>query len=214
MAKVIGVVNQKGGTGKTTISTNLAAGFANLKKDVLLIDADPQHSSLDWQSWRPEDKPHVQTIGLPSKNLHREIKGLRDKYDTIIIDCGGQVSATTRAAVMASDFLIVPTVPSQGDLLSTQNFFETVVEDVSALKEILGGILFNRDNPSTVISRRAGEYARELNYPIFKNQICQYVVYQEAYAAGMSVNEYSKNSKAAKEFNRFFAEVNKEIKNV
>ena len=56
---IISVVNQKGGTGKTTVATNLAACFAGDGREVLVIDADPQQSSLDWRADRPEDQPPV-----------------------------------------------------------------------------------------------------------------------------------------------------------
>src|SRR5712692_11487756 len=86
---IISVVNQKGGTGKTTVATNLAACFAGDGSEVLVIDADPQQSSLDWRADRPEDQPPVQAVGLPARNLHQEIEPFRRKYDVILIDGGG-----------------------------------------------------------------------------------------------------------------------------
>lgn len=107
---IFAVVNQKGGTGKTTVATNLATLFAGTGADVLLIDADPQQSALDWQRDRPAHLPAVSVIGLPAPNLHREIARLKTKYERIIIDGGGRVTATARAAVAVADFLLIPTL--------------------------------------------------------------------------------------------------------
>src|SRR5262245_10402012 len=79
---IIAVVNQKGGTGKTTVATNLATLFATQGPEVLLVDADPQQSALEWQHDRPADPPQVSVIGLPAPNLHREIPRLQAKYST------------------------------------------------------------------------------------------------------------------------------------
>jgi chromosome partitioning protein len=77
---IIAVVNQKGGTGKTTVATNLATLFAHTRAEVLLVDADPQQSALEWQHDRSSHLPQVLVIGLPAPNLHREIPRLQTKY--------------------------------------------------------------------------------------------------------------------------------------
>jgi chromosome partitioning protein len=204
---IISAVNQKGGTGKTTVATNLAACFAAEGRDVLLIDADPQHSALDWRADRPADRPPVQTIGLPVRNLHREIDPFRRKYEVILIDGGGRVNATARAAVMVSDFVIVPTLPSKPDILSTQDFFKDVIEDVATIRDVRGAVLLNQLQAGTVVSRRSEEYLKSLGYPIFKTLLHQYVAYREAIAAGISVIEYDQTSKAAQELAAFFDEL-------
>lgn len=204
---ILAVVNQKGGTGKSTVATNIASCFAAEGREVLLIDADPQHTALDWRADRPNDQPLLQAIGLPIRNLHQELEPFRRKYEVIIIDGGGRITATARAAVMASDFIIVPILPSKPDLLSTQDFFREVINEVTAVKDIQGAILINQVQTGTLINREVREHLKELHYPVFDTVLHLYVAYKEAMAAGLSVIEYDPKSKAAQEMAAFFHEL-------
>jgi chromosome partitioning protein len=204
---ILAVVNQKGGTGKSTVATNIASCFAAEGREVLLIDADPQHTALDWRADRPDNQPLLQAIGLPVRNLHQELEPFRRKYEVIIIDGGGRITATARAAVMASDFLIVPILPSKPDLLSTQDFFREVINEVTAVKDIQGAILINQVQTGTLINREVREHLKELHYPVFDTVLHLYVAYKEAMAAGLSVIEYDPKSKAAQEMAAFFHEL-------
>jgi chromosome partitioning protein len=209
---ILAVVNQKGGTGKSTVATNIAACFAAEGREVLLIDADPQHTALDWRADRPDNQPLLQTIGLPIRNLHQELEPFRRKYEVILIDGGGRITATARAAVMASDFLIVPILPSKPDLLSTQDFFREVINEVTAVKDIQGAILINQVQTGTLINREVREHLKELHYPVFDTVLHLYVAYKEAMAAGLSVIEYDPKSKAAQEMAAFFHELEEVLK--
>jgi chromosome partitioning protein len=204
---ILGVVNQKGGTGKSTVATNLAVCFAAEGREVLLIDADPQHTALDWRADRSDDHVQLQAIGLPVRNLHQELEPFRRKYEVIIIDGGGRITATARAAVMVSDFIIVPILPSKPDILSTQDFFREVINEVTAVKDIQGAILINQVQTGTLINREVREHLKELNYPVFDIVLHLYVAYKEAMAAGLSVTEYDPKSKAAQEMAAFFHEL-------
>ena len=62
------------------------------------------------------------------------------------------MTATARAAVMAADFVIVPLLPSKPDILSTQDFFQEVIEEASTLKEIQGAVLLNQVQTCTLIN--------------------------------------------------------------
>lgn len=205
---VISVVNQKGGTGKTTVATNLAATFTGDNKDILLIDADPQQSALDWQKDRPEDLPHVSVVGLPYANLHREVNRLIKKYDLIIIDGGGRVTASARAAISCADFILVPTLASKPDALSTQKFFNEVVEEFVAIKgKVLGAILFTMLKTGAVFNLSGQEQIRKLGYPVLDTVIYHRITYQEAISKGLSVIEYSPKSKASGEIRSLYKEL-------
>ena len=170
---IIAVVSQKGGTGKTTIATNLAACYAAQGREVMLVDADPQHSALDWKADRPSTLPSVHALHLPEKNLFQEVQHLRQKYELLIIDGGGRITATARAAVAAADFLIIPTLPSKFDLLSTENFVQTVLHEVQAYKSVVaGGIVLNQLQAGTAIGKAASE---QIGRASCRERVCQYV---------------------------------------
>jgi chromosome partitioning protein len=204
---IVTVSNQKGGVGKSTVAVNLAACFAYDGRDVLLVDADEQGSALDWKAERPQPMPPVQTVGLPVDNLHKEIQSLSERYDVVVIDGGGRITKTARAAVVAADVVIVPTLPSRPDIASTEDFFEKVVEVAQTFKDLRAAVLLNQVQEGTVLSRRSQEYIRESKYPACTAQLHQYVAYREAFALGLSVTEYDATSKAALEMRALYREL-------
>jgi chromosome partitioning protein len=205
---VIAVLNSKGGVGKTTIATNLAACFAGDGKDVLLVDADPQASALEWKASRPEDAAALQVVGLPADNLHQEIRRLKHKYELLLIDGGGRITKTARAAALAADLVLVPTLPSKYDIAATQDFFTQVLAEVTSLKEeVRAAILLNQVQAGTSISQAAQEQIAALKHPLMNAVLHLYVSYKESAAMGLSVCEYEPKGKAAGEMTELFTEL-------
>lgn len=109
----------KGGTGKTTVATNFVVWLARLGFDILMIDADDQETATDFTAWR-EKTLNGQGVGytavkITGENLHGQVKLLKRKYDHIIIDVGGRDTTSQRAALAASDCIILPFQPRMAD---------------------------------------------------------------------------------------------------
>jgi chromosome partitioning protein len=85
MVLAIGVLNQKGGVGKTTLAIDLADEMSRRNRRTLLTDADQQGSALDWGAARSEDA-QFSIIGLPRSTIYREIGRLGQGYDAVVID--------------------------------------------------------------------------------------------------------------------------------
>ena len=121
----------KGGTGKTTISTNLAVWLSRQGSDVLLIDADEQESASDFTAWREETKP--ESIGYTLVQLHgatlrRQVEQMRSKYDHIVIDTGGRDTASQRAALFVSDIYLLPFAPRSYEIWTLKKVLELLSE--------------------------------------------------------------------------------------
>src|SRR5512147_889044 len=121
----------KGGSGKTTVATNLAVMRARAGADVLLIDADDQETSFDFtvlRNERKENKAGYTCIKLSGAALRTETLRLAEKYQDIVIDTGGRDTTSQRAALSIADVLLVPFVPRSFDVWTLEKVAGVVSE--------------------------------------------------------------------------------------
>ena len=199
--RVIGLLQQKGGVGKTSLAINLADYFARAGERVLLIDADPQGSALAWSSLRQE-KPRFPVIGMAKPTLHRELGELAGDYDRVIIDGSPRVNELTRSAIMASDLVLIPVQPSPMDVWAGQDTVELVKEAMTFRPAIQAAFVVNRKISNTVIGRAVRKAFAEQPFPLLNAAICQRVIFPETAGAGMSVFDAEPDGKAAHEIKR------------
>ena len=115
---IILVACQKGGSGKTTTTVNVATELARLGHDVLIVDCDKTtKSSTTWAQDRAQDDslPRVHAI-QKTGNVREALKDLATRYDYVVVDAPGHDSQEMRTAMTVADLMVIPTRPSQFDL--------------------------------------------------------------------------------------------------
>lgn len=195
---IIAVVNQKGGVGKTTVAVNVAATLAREGSRVLLIDADPQGSALDWAAAREGD-PLFSVLGLPRPTIHKEIDRVRTDYDHVVIDGPPRVSDLARSAIMAADLVLVPIQPSPYDIWAAEEVMK-LISEAKVYKENLQSVfVINRKIANTAIARDARDALAAYDVPVLVSTLAQRVVFAEAAASGLAVWEVDPAGRAAQE---------------
>ena len=195
---IVGIANQKGGVGKTTLSVNLAAALARTGARVLLIDADPQGSALDWAAAR-ETAPLFSVVGLPRPTVHKDLTGIAKGYDHVVIDGPPRVTDLARAGILASDGVLIPVQPSPYDIWAADEVVK-LIEEARVFKENLKAtFVVNRKITNTAIGRDVGEALAAYNLPTLSASITQRVVFAEAVAQGKAVFEIDPEGQAANE---------------
>jgi len=205
-ARVIAVVNQKGGAGKTTISLNLAAALADTGARVLLIDADPQHTASDWSAVREKAPPFV-LIGLPQPVLHRDVPKLATDYDYVVIDGPPRNYEVTRSAIAAADLVVIPVQPSGADFWASR---ETVklAEEAHGFKETQKCVfLVSRRKGQTALGRDIREALAGFNLPLLRADVPDRVAYAEVMTAGTTMIESQPKGPGAGDFRALLAEL-------
>src|SRR6266478_7412236 len=195
---IIGVLNQKGGVGKTTIAVNLAAVFARDGHRVLLVDADPQGSSLAWSAAR-ESRPPFPVVGMPKPTLHRDLPEVARDYDVVVIDGAPRVNEIGRAAIMASDLVVIPVQPSPYDVWDASDVVELISEARQFKQNLQAVFVVNRKIVNTAIGRDVTGGLAEFGLRVCEAVLCQRVVYAESAAHGLAVVEAEPHSEAARE---------------
>jgi chromosome partitioning protein len=198
--KIIAVVNQKGGSGKTTISMQLAGTLGRKPYRVLVVDADAQGTATRWSSTAPENKPFpaaVSNLSHSGNRLHREVQKYVDQYDFIIIDCPPAVeSVIPNAALLIANLAIVPIVPSLADLWAAVGI-KQVIDSVSQINpELQARLLVNLLKPNTNLSKELMDPIRQFGIDLMQTTIGDRTAYKES-VAGVTVHDLGSKAEAA-----------------
>ena len=207
MIVVVGGI--KGGSGKTTIATNLAVMRALDGSDVLLIDADDQETASDFTIFRNERAEVVATytsIKLTGQAVRTETLRLVDKYTEIIIDTGGRDTTSQRAALTVADVLLVPFVPRSFDVWTLEKVGDLVGEMRTANSGLRVYVFINRADPSGRDNDEAAEALRDtdgLNF--ISTPIGARKAFGNAAAQGLAVGELRpQDTKAVQEITMLY----------
>jgi chromosome partitioning protein len=195
---IIGLLNQKGGVGKTTLAVHIADAFSRMGKQVLLVDADPQSSALDWAASRKGDAAFA-VAGLPKTSIHKELPKLAKGFDTVIIDGPPRVYDVARSAIMACDLVLIPVQPSPYDVWAAKEIVDLIAEAGVYKPNIKAAFVINRKIVNTALGRDVAEALAEYPIPVLRASVCQRIALAESAAQGQTVFETSPDNLAAKE---------------
>jgi chromosome partitioning protein len=203
VAEIIAVANQKGGSGKTTVSMQLAGAIARRGNRVLVVDADPQGTATRWAASAEDNHPFpASVIGLSAANekVHREVKKFIDDYGYIIIDCPPAAdSPVPQSALLIADLVLVPIIPSPLDMWAAVGIRQVIFNVGDINEGLKSRLVLNQCQPNTTLTQETLEVLPEFGIELAKTQIRHRQVYRQSAVFGQTVHDFGGKAAAAVE---------------
>ncbi|MCE7902811.1 MAG: chromosome partitioning protein [Gammaproteobacteria bacterium PRO9] len=180
------VLNSKGGSGKSTIATSLAAYYAGRGENVALVDYDRQASSLEWLDRRPENRPKITGVA----GFDSGFRSVPRNTDVAIIDAPAGCHGTDLTALVRhAETVVVPVLPSTIDITASGKFIDELQEIGKVeRKEVKLAVVGNRVREYTLISQELDEYLTALRMP-YVTRLREAQNYVRAYTRGLGIHE-------------------------
>jgi chromosome partitioning protein len=162
--RTILVANPKGGSGKTTLATNIAGWLAGKRQRVVLADHDPQRSATEWLERRPPLFPPI--IGLAPDGRKKDVKGYDPQW--LVVDTPAGLHGDDLAdAVRRADIMLVPVSPSAFDIAATRHFLAAIA-DLKAVKRgaLALGLVAMRFDARTTSAGELDEFLEGAHHPL------------------------------------------------
>ena len=199
----------KGGSGKTTVATNLTVWLSSQGRDVLLVDADDQETATDFTMWRSEltdGNTGYTAIQLSDSAVRTEVLKLEPKYDDIVIDTGGRDTASQRAALSIANLFLLPFIPRSFDIWTLEKV-TALIDEIRPINPALKILAFlNRSDPRGGDNLGASELLSESGvFTFLDTALGNRKAFANAAARGMGVTEVKpKDKKAVGELEALF----------
>jgi chromosome partitioning protein len=180
------VLNTKGGCGKSTIATSLAAYYAIRDERVALVDYDRQASSLDWLQRRPENRPPITGVA----GFNDGFRPVPRNTDVVVIDApAGCHGRELTELVRHAETIVVPVLPSTIDIVASAKFIDAL-QEVGKVerREVKLAVVGNRVREVTLIAQELDDYLGKLKMP-YVTKLREAQNYVRAYTRGLGIHE-------------------------
>lgn len=220
---IICAATEKGGPGKSTLITNLAATLAARGMRVLLVDLDPQRTARTWglmrqQAAEQEKIPAIESIYLEGPQI---IPKLAMDYDITLIDTSARDDETTREAVLISDLVLVALAFGGPDFIHLEHTIKQIIRKAIRHRQfdqperpLHAGIVMNKVRSRSTMVREIRKRCEDLiaeddQIALLKSDCAQRDDYIGAFLQGLGVEEYAPRDKAAGEIRMLINELSK-----
>ena len=196
--KVLTILSQKGGTGKTTIALHLAVAATQADKKAIIIDLDPQASASQWHDSRDQKAPQV--VSAQYARLSAILKAARDEgLQIAIIDTAPHSESTALAAARMADFILIPCRPAILDLHAIRNSV-----DIVQIANKKGAVVLNAVPAKSRLTEEAIEAVKAYSIEVSPIQVGQRAAFVHSLTSGLAAQEYEPNGKAAEEMQHLY----------